>query len=54
MSKPLNMPAAGKTLTPAERRTQKLEAALRLNLKKRKEQGRERDADGADPENKGN
>ena len=53
MSKPLKMPNAGKTLTPAERRTQKLEAALRLNLKKRKEQGRERDADGVEPQDKG-
>ncbi len=53
MSKPVKMPNAGKTLTPAERRTQKLEAALRLNLKKRKDQVRERDGDEADPQEKG-
>lgn len=47
------MPNAGKTLTPAERRTQKLEAALRLNLKKRKEQVRERDANGEEMQEKG-
>ena len=52
MSKPLNMPNAGKTLTPAERRTQKLEAALRMNLKKRKDQVRERVADEVEPPKK--
>jgi len=42
MSKQLKTPPGSRSPTPAERRTQKLEAALRLNLKKRKDQSRER------------
>jgi len=54
MSKQLKTPPGSRSPTPAERRTQKLEAALRLNLKKRKDQSRERTTtdgeNGADPD----
>jgi hypothetical protein len=47
MSKSLKTPAASRTPTPDERRTQRLEAALRMNLKKRKDKGS--DAPGTTP-----
>ena len=45
MTKPLKTPKASTSLTPAERREQRREAALKLNLKKRKDQARSRDTD---------
>jgi hypothetical protein len=44
MSKSLKTPPASTSPTPAERRLQKQEAALKMNLKKRKDQARERDS----------
>ena len=50
MTKPLKTPNASTPLTPAERREQRREAALKLNLKKRKDQARSRDAASAPDE----
>ena len=44
MSKRLKTPSASQPPNPAARRAQRLEAALRENLKKRKDQARGRDA----------
>ena len=46
MTKSLKTPNASTPPSPAARREQRLEAALKLNLKKRKDQARARDAAG--------
>ena len=52
MSKSLKTPAASTSPTPAERRTLRLEAALRMNLKKRKDRGGEAAGKAAKPQGK--
>jgi hypothetical protein len=53
MTKSLKTPPASTAPTPAERRAQRQEAALKMNLKKRKDQARARDGAEADSEPKG-
>jgi hypothetical protein len=52
MSKQLKTPAANQPPNPAARRAQRLEAALRDNLKKRKDQARGRDTSEVEPDTK--
>jgi hypothetical protein len=47
MSKQLKTPNASQPPSPAARREQRLEAALKANLKKRKDQARAKDSDSA-------
>ena len=50
MSKRLKTPSASQPPNPAARRAQRLEAALRENLKKRKDQARGRDPGTDEPD----
>lgn len=47
MSKQLKTPHASQPPSPAARREQRLEAALKANLKKRKDQARAKDSESA-------